>query len=211
MPSMEDISKSTATIFVDPSCPFAWITYRWLTEVEQHGVIDLSVRLLSLSVVNEHRDIDAWYRGFNDKAWGPARVMYAVAEHHGEGAARRFYEAFGHRFHVELETGDDADRTDIAAEALTRASLPAALIGAAGDTDHDDVLRDLTGRALERVGLDVGVPVVVVGENACAGPVFSQIPTGDDAVAVFRALSTLAAQPGFMRIERQRVGALIPA
>jgi hypothetical protein len=208
---MEDIAKPTVAIHVDPSCPFAWITYRWLAEVERQGAIELAVHLLSLSVVNEHRDLDAWYRGFNDKAWGPARVMHAVSERHGEGAARRFYDAFGRRFHLALDTSDDADRTAVATDALADASLPNSLIGAAGVADHDEALRDLTGRALKPVGLDVGVPVVVMGENACAGPVFSKVPSADEAVAVYQALRTLATLPGFMRVERQRVGDLIPS
>lgn len=209
MPSVEDTSKNGVTVYVDPSCPFAWITYRWLVAVEQQGAIQLSVRLLSLSVVNEHRDLDAWYRGFNDQAWGPARVMRAVFEQHGDAAARRFYDAFGCRFHVQLHTTDEADRTAIAREALGDASLPSSLIDAATDEGHDEALRDLTGRALEPVGLDVGVPIVVMGENACAGPVFSSIPTAEEAVAVYHAIRTLSSQPGFMRVERQRVGDLI--
>jgi hypothetical protein len=208
---MEDISKSAVAIYVDPSCPFAWITYRWLADVERQGAVELSVHLLSLSVVNEHHELDAWYRGFNDQAWGPARVMYAVSEQHGDVAARRFYDAFGRRFHIACDTSDDADRTAIAADALADASLPNSLIGAATVADHDQALRDLTGRALEPVGLGVGVPVVVMGENACAGPVFSKVPTADEAVAVYQAMHTLATQPGFMRVERQRVGALIPS
>jgi hypothetical protein len=206
---MEAISKSAVAIYVDPSCPFAWITYRWLVAVEQQGAIELSVRLLSLSVVNEHRDLDAWYRGFNDKAWGPARVMFAVTAQHGDEAARRFYDAFGRRFHVEFGTGDDADRTAIAADALADTSLPQSLIDAATGAGHDEALRDVTARALEQVGLDVGVPVVMIGENACAGPVFSKIPTDAEAVAVYQAFRTLASQPGFVRIERQRMGDLV--
>jgi mycothiol-dependent nitroreductase-like protein len=208
---MEGIAKSATTIYVDPSCPFAWITYRWLAAVERHGAIELSVRLLSLSVVNEHRELDAWYRGFNDKAWGPARVMLAVTEQHGEDAARRFYDAFGSRFHVELDTGDDVDRNAIAADALADASLSPSLIDAATDSGHDEALRDATHRALEPVGLDVGVPVVVMNEISCAGPVFSKIPTDAEAVVIYQAFRTLASQPGFMRIERQRVGDLVTA
>lgn len=197
------------TIYVDPSCPFAWITYRWLAAVEEQGAIELSVRLLSLSVVNEHRELDAWYRGFNDEAWGPARVMLAVTEQHGEDDARRFYDAFGRRFHVELDTSDDADRNAIAADALADVSLPQSLVDFATDAGHDQALRDATGRALEPVGLDVGVPVVVIDEKSTAGPVFSKIPTDAEAVAVYQAFRTLASQPGFMRIERQRVGDLV--
>jgi hypothetical protein len=75
---VEEISTD-ATVYVDPSCPFAWITSRWLAEVEAQGGIELQIRLLSLSVVNEHRELDEWYRGFNDHAWCPARVMAAVS------------------------------------------------------------------------------------------------------------------------------------
>ena len=208
MASMEDNSKSILVVYVDPSCPFAWITYRWLCEVERMGAIELAVRLLSLSVVNENRDLDAWYRRFNDDAWGPARVMRAVTERHGAAAARRFYEAFGTRFHVGLDTADDVDRTAVAADALADAGLPADLIDTAAESSNDVALRELTTAALDTVGLDVGVPVTVIDGNACSGPVMSAIPGGEHALEVYRAVRTLAGQPGFIRMERQRLGAL---
>jgi predicted DsbA family dithiol-disulfide isomerase len=205
---VEEISTNATVVYVDPSCPFAWITSRWLAEVEAQSGIDLQIRLLSLSVVNEHREIDGWYRGFNDHAWGPARVMAAVAAAHGTDAARRFYEAFGKRFHVELDTGDDADRDAVAAEALADAGLPASSIDAATDERWDDELRSLTRAALVAVGLDVGVPITVIDGVATSGPVLSEIPRGDAALALFNATRTLARHPGFVRIERQRIGAL---
>jgi len=205
---MEEISGDATVVYVDPSCPFAWITSRWLVEVETQSGIELQIRLLSLSVVNEHRELDAWYRGFNDHAWGPARVMAAVAATHGTDAARRFYEAFGQRFHVELDTGDDVNRNAVAAEALADVGLPPSCIDAATDLRWDDVLRSLTGAVLARVGLDVGVPITVIDGVATSGPVLSEIPRGEAAVALFDATRTLARQPGFVRVERQRVGAL---
>jgi predicted DsbA family dithiol-disulfide isomerase len=205
---VEGISRDAAVVYVDPSCPFAWITSRWLAEVEAQSGIELQIRLLSLSVVNEHRELDEWYRGFNDHAWGPARAMAAVATAHGTDAARRFYEAFGKRFHVELDTGDDVDRDAVAAEALADVGLTAVCIDAATDQRWDDELRSLTRAALVAVGLDVGVPITVIDGVATSGPVLSEIPRGDAAVALFDATRTLARQPGFVRLERQRVGAL---
>jgi hypothetical protein len=205
---VEEINTDTTFVYVDPSCPFAWITSRWLAEVEARSGIELQIRLLSLSVVNEHREIDEWYRGFNDHAWGPARVMAAVAAAHGTDAARRFYEAFGERFHVDLQTSDEVNRDALAAVALADAGLPARCIDAATDTRWDGELRSLTSAALVAVGLDVGVPVTVINGVATAGPVLSEIPRGDAAVALFDAMRTLARQPGFVRIERQRIGAL---
>ena len=193
---------------VDPSCPFAWITSQWLAEVERAGEIDLEVRLLSLAVVNEHRELDSWYREFNDRAWGPARVMNAVDDAHGAAAARRFYEAFGERFHVQLETADCVDRDAVAAYALADAGLTDGLIAASRDSQWDDELRSLTRAALVAVGLDVGVPITVIDGIATAGPVLSEIPRGDAAVALFHATRTLSRHPGFVRLERQRIGAL---
>jgi hypothetical protein len=205
---MEESNPPTVIVHVDPSCPFAWITSRWLAEVERQRPIDLHIRLSSLAVVNEHRELDEWYRGFNDAAWAPARVMAAVVAAHGELAGRRFYEAFGDRFHVGLDTADEVDRVDVAAVALAAAGLPADLIDAAADDRWDDELRAITRDALEPVGLDVGVPLVTVDGVAASGPVLSEIPRGDAAVALLDAVRTLAGQRGFVRFERRREGTL---
>jgi hypothetical protein len=195
-------------LYVDPSCPFAWITSRWLGEVARRRVVDVELRLLSLSVVNEHREISTWYRGFNDAAWAPARVMLAVGQGLGHQAAQRFYDAFGERFHVGLDTADGADRVELAAAALADAHLPPGLIAAAHDVGLDDALRSLTRAALEPVGLDVGVPVLVLEGVAASGPVLSEVPRGEAATDLFDAVRVLVHQRGFMRFERQRVGAL---
>lgn len=202
---MEATSCDHVVVHVDPSCPFAWITERWLSEVERAGEIELEVRLLSLAVVNEHREIDAWYRTFNDRAWGPARVMAAIVDAHDVDAGRRFYEAFGERFHVQSGTGDDVDRDAVAADALADIGLPASLADAAADPAWDDQLRSLTRTAIDAVGLDVGVPLVTIDGEIASGPVLSRIPRGDGAVALYRATRVLAAEPGFVRYERQRV------
>lgn len=195
-------------VHVDPSCPFAWITFRWLSEVETNASIDLHVRLLSLSVVNEDRTLDDWYRDFNDKAWGPARVMAAVRRHHGDGRARAFYQSFGERFHVQLGTGDDVDRRAVAVDALAASGLPDALIEAADDPRCDDELRTTAKETLGRLGLDVGVPVVEIDGVAVSGPVMTSIPKGREAVAVFDAVRVIARHPGFTRLERRRTGDL---
>ena len=205
---MEEEVRDRVIVYVDPSCPFAWITSRWLAEVERLGAIDLEVRLLSLSVVNEQRQLDAWYREFNDHAWGPARVMAATLATHGRVAGRRFYEAFGETFHVALDTADDLDRDAISASALVDAGLPADLIAAATDATWDDTLRAITSAAIDSVGLDVGVPVVAINGTISSGPVLSSVPRNEQAVALYDAMRTLAYEPGFMRMERARCGEL---
>ena len=159
---MEEITGDHVFVYVDPCCPFAWITFRWLTEVERSARIHLDVRLLSLAVVNEQRALDDWYRGFNDRAWGPARVMAAIADRHGSTAARHFDEAFGNRFHVQLGTGDDVDRRAVTVDALAAARLPAALIGPVDDACCGRATAGDHCGNTRRVGLDVGVPVVEI-------------------------------------------------
>jgi hypothetical protein len=206
---MEGTSASVVA-YVDPCCPFAWITWQWLTELERLDRASLEVRLLSLAAVNEHRSLDAWYRRFNDAAWAPARVMAAAGEKSSDEGARRFYEAFGHRFHVVHGTADEVDRVALAAQSLVDAGLPPTLIAAASDQRWDPMFRTITRSAIDAVGLDVGVPVIEIDGVSCSGPVLSSVPRGEEAVALLDAVRTLAHQHGFMRIERPRHGELQP-
>lgn len=191
-------------VFVDPCCPFAWITSRWLTEVERQRDLDLEFRLVSLSVINEDRDLEDWYREFNDRAWGPARVFAAVEAEHGSTGARAFYEAFGRRFHVER----DEDLERVIPLALADAGLEPTLNSAVDANRWDEVLRASTHDALEPVGVEVGTPVLHLDGTAVFGPVLTSCPRGDDAVALFDALRTVLATTGFSEIQRARSDAL---
>src|SRR3954469_10041133 len=83
------------TLYIDPSCPFAWITSRWLLEVSRHRPLDLRFQVMSLSVLNEGRELEPWYREFNARPGGPARVPAALREGHGHQALSDFYPAMG--------------------------------------------------------------------------------------------------------------------
>jgi hypothetical protein len=76
---------------------------------------------MSLSVLNQGRELEPWYREFNDRAWGPTRVALAVESEHGPRALAAFYAAFGTLRHVH---GGRAHAAMIAA-ALAEAGLPA--------------------------------------------------------------------------------------
>ena len=194
-------------VFVDPVCPFAWITSRWLVEVERLGRIELRFRVMSLSVLNDGRDdISDFYRELVGRAWGTARVAIATEHQHGEVGLRRVYEAFGARLHV----GDQrADRVLIL-DALTEAGLPADLADAAESTEFDPLLRVSHHRGMDPVGDEVGTPVIHVHVTpghapvAFFGPVLSSCPIGEHATRLWDGVLAVASTPEFFELKRSR-------
>lgn len=201
------MSERTAELFVDPACPFAWMTSRWLMHAAEVRTFTPRFSVMSLAVLNEGRDLDPGYRRSIDDAWGAARLSIAIDEAEGNEAFSRWYTAWGERFHV----GDDKDdRRRVAEQALTDAELPAALIEAydhvPGDAT-DTALRASHERAISLVGDDVGTPVITFGEGtAYFGPVISPAPRGEDAGKLLDALETLSSIEGFYEIKRSRSG-----
>ncbi|MFF5213120.1 disulfide bond formation protein DsbA [Streptosporangium sp. NPDC000396] len=204
---MEDIHASQAAVSVvcyfDSTCPFAWVTSRWLLEVERLQPIDLNFRIMSLSVLNEHRELEPWYREFNDRAWGPARVCAAAEALHGTAILRDLYTALGSRIHLERNKDYDA----VITESLDELGLPASLAKAAYTDEFDAALRASHQAGQETVGEEVGTPVVAVDGAAFFGPVLTSIPKGQEAIRLFQAVWTLAGMGAFAELKRGR-GAL---
>lgn len=181
---------SNVTLFFDPQCPWAWMTSRWLYEAAAQRDFEPAFEVMSLAVLNESDD---------PESWGAGRVATAVMVEHPEKTAD-FYTAFGERFHV----GDDKDRRGVAAAALAAVGLPAALLEAFDADTYDERMRASTAKALEKVGDDVGTPVIDVDGTAFFGPVITPAPKGADAATLFDGVVAVAGTPGFYELKRTR-------
>lgn len=191
---------TTVDFWFDPICPWAWMTSRWMLEVEKVRPVRTTFHVMSLAVLNEGRDLPPDYRKSMDTAWAPVRVCLAVEREHGPDALRDFYTALGTRLH---NNGEERERATIEA-ALRECGLPTALADA-GDTDaHDDELRRSHHDGMDPVGDEVGTPVIHVNGMALFGPVISPAPKGEEAGSLFDGFVKVTAYPGFFELKRTR-------
>lgn len=187
-------------VWVDPTCPWAWMTSRWITEVAGVRDLDLRWHVMSLAVLNEGRDLPADYRAKVDRAWGAVRVLVAAAEEHGDKHVGPLYTAIGTRVHPGGRTDLDA----VLREALTEVGLPEELAEVATSDVYDPQLRASHAGAIELVGSDVGTPVVAIDGVGFFGPVVTPAPTGEDALRLYDGLALVTQVPGFYELKRSR-------
>lgn len=191
-------------MWFDPTCPWAWMTSRWLGEVAGTRGFDVDWRVMSLAILNEGRDLPEEYAKRMPRSLRLTRLVIAARETAGEQVVKPLYDALGSRIHP----GERRDFDAIVVEALAEVGLDPAL---AEETDaYDAQLRASHQEAIDLVGDDVGTPVVSVDGVAFFGPVVSPAPTGDEALRLFDGVVAAASVPGFFELKRSRtVGPLL--
>jgi len=185
----------------DPLCPWALITSRWLLEVEKVRPVQARWHVMSLAVLNSAKEgMDERYKELMKKAWGPVRVCIAAEQKYGPEVLLPLYTALGNRFHHEKA---ERDRATVEA-ALADAGLPVELADAIDSTEYDDALRASHKDGMDRVGYEVGTPVISVDGVSFFGPVVSPIPRGEAAARLWDGVLLVAGTDGFFELKRSR-------
>jgi hypothetical protein len=197
--------------FLDPVCPFAWVTSRWVTEVQSHRDYEVAWRFISLRVINENLTADWYtdgYKAMHQAGLYGLRVADEARLTLDNDAVGAVYTAFGTAIHKDKRIAllrDDP--VAFAKDVLSAAGLPVGLADAALDESHDAYIRADSALALERTGQDVGTPIMTFrpgqpDEGSFFGPVISKAPRGEQALALWDAVATLATTPGLSELKR---------
>ncbi|MEV4092384.1 mycothiol-dependent nitroreductase Rv2466c family protein [Streptosporangium saharense] len=196
--------RTPVDLWFDPFCPFAWMTSRWLLEVEKVRPIEPRWHIMSLNILNEDKDVPETYREMIAKAIGPVRVVAAVQDKYDSETVGRLYTELGTRFHNQGKLKELDTLRETVEEALEAAGLDRAFADAIDSEEFDEVLRASHDDGINRVGQEVGTPVIAIGDVAFFGPVVSPAPKGEEAAKLWDGVRLVAGIDGFFELKRSR-------
>jgi 2-hydroxychromene-2-carboxylate isomerase len=192
--------SDSVTFWFDPSCPWAWVTSRWVDEVASLRGFEVTWKVMSLAVLNEDQVVPDEYQAFFPRALKYTRLVQAAEELHGQKTVKALYDALGTRIHP----GGNSNPDEVIPAALAEAGLPAEFAAWADSERYDAQMRASHFDGMDRVGQDVGTPVIAVNDVAFFGPVISPAPMGEAALALWDGVVAVAGYDGFFEMKRTR-------
>lgn len=185
-------------LYVDPVCPFGWVSAQWLLTATSTADTKVTLRQMNLATLNEGQDLDPDRQPMMDRSRNLGRVFAAVTEHYGAEGFARLYQEFGTRTHIHHEP---ADARTLAA-ALSALGMDPSLSDAAEDPSLDDAVCRAHQASQQALGDRGGCPIVVVDGRGFFGPVLTEIPAERQGLDLLEALLTIAATPAFATVQR---------
>lgn len=202
---------TTIEFYYDPSCPFCWITSRWLLDVQKHRELNIAWRQFSLALKNDELDAStpdkSPHGDVHRGSHRTHRVITAAVQQHNASAIE-LYSEFGIRYHIMEKPFDD----DMIREVLAAKNLPAELLRSADDSSLDIYLQAELDSAIDAAGQDIGVPTIVFTDTDGArrgyfGPVLDALPDSlEESLNLWDGLEKLAHVSHFYELKRSREG-----
>ena len=194
--------------YVDPSCPWAWITARWLLEVAPERDLNIIWRSYCLEIRDDYDVAPTVPESYRQQALdGHAlshrmlRIFEAAHAEAGEDAVGRLYTEWGR-----LRFSDHGRAAGgILSDTVAAAGLDARLVDAASDEKWDGPICESMETAYAFGGPKTQTPTIVVRADpphGFKGPVMAPAPTGTEAVRLWDAIMVLSEHDGFFEITR---------
>lgn len=194
------MSATKAEFWFDPVCPWAWMTSRWILEVEKVRDIEVQWNLFSLAHLNRDKELSDEYKKGLIRSWQCTRVIAAAQKVKGASVTLPLYTAISSRIHLQKMTVGE----ELFSQALSEVGLDPALSAAMNDESYNSVIIESHERGIKLVGNDVGTPIISVAGAAFFGPVISPAPKGEAAGKLWDGVVGVASYPGFFEIKRSR-------
>ncbi len=189
-------------LYLDPICPFSWVTSRWLLDAANQTRTPVTLRQMSLAVLNEGKDLEGKQKRMMERSRRLGRLFAAVASKHGPAAFARLYESLGTQLHVR----EDEMTADEIKELLGKCGLEESLSEAVDDSAFDDEVKRTHQASQDALGGTAGSPIIAIDGRGFHGPVLTRIPSHEDGVRLLDAILVAAEMPEFATLQRPPEG-----
>jgi 2-hydroxychromene-2-carboxylate isomerase len=202
-------------IYIDPSCPWAWIAHAWLVEVAPARGLDVRWRPYCLEIRDDYdvaptipQERRAVVLAAHELSHRMLRVIESARAACGDEVVELLYAAWGKRFFAAGDRGDT-----LLADVVAGCGLESELLSAARDEKWDEPIVAAMDIAYTFGGSKTQTPTIVVREDpphGFKGPVMAPAPTGNAAIELWDAIQILSRQQSFFEMTRPRANRPVP-